>query len=185
LRIDHQQNEKKNFITNHYREQEFMTTHLELATPLIRQAVAEDEAAVRDCAQQAYDRYTGLIGRKPAPMTANFGMQILAGQVNAAFDRQGIFLGFIVFYPDERGMHIESVAVLPSASGQGVGRALVHFCERQARRQDVEVVHLYTNEKMAENLEIYPRLGYIEIERRIENGFHRVFFAKKVRQRAS
>jgi ribosomal protein S18 acetylase RimI-like enzyme len=109
-----------------------MTMRLEFATPLIRQAVAEDETAVRDCAEQAYVRYTGLIGRKAAPMTADFGMQILAGEVNAAFDRQGVFLGFIVFYPDERGMHIESVAVLPSAAGHGVGRALVCFCEHQA-----------------------------------------------------
>jgi ribosomal protein S18 acetylase RimI-like enzyme len=162
-----------------------MTTHLEFGTPLIRQAVVDDEAAVRDCAEQAYARYTGLIGRKPAPMMADFGVQILAGKVNAAFDRQGVFLGFIVFYPDERGMHIESVAVLPSAAGQGIGRALVRFCERKARCQNVEVVHLYTNEKMAENLQIYPRLGYIEIERRVEGGFHRVFFEKKIRQRAS
>jgi ribosomal protein S18 acetylase RimI-like enzyme len=158
-----------------------MNMHLKLATPLIRQAVAEDEAAVRDCAEQAYVRYTCLIGRKPAPMTADFGKQILAGSVHVAFDRQGVFLGFIVFYPDELGMHIESVAVLPSASGRGVGRALVCFCEHRARRQDVEVVHLYTNEKMAENLKIYPRLGFTEIEHRIEDGFHRVFFEKKIR----
>lgn len=160
-----------------------MNTSLEPATPLVRQAVVEDEAAVRDCAEQAYIRYTGLIGRKPAPMTADFGMQILAGQVHIAVDRQRVLLGFIVFYPDERGMHIESVAVLPSAAGQGIGRALICFCEHQANRQDVEVVHLYTNEKMAENLKIYPRLGYIEIERRIEDGFHRVYFEKKIRQR--
>jgi ribosomal protein S18 acetylase RimI-like enzyme len=179
--LHHKGNETQHLINKHYRKQKFMNTYLELSTLLIRQAVAEDEAAVRDCAEQAYVRYIGLIGRKPAPMTADFGMQISAGQVHSAFDRQGVFLGFIVFYPDERGMHIENVAVLPSAAGQGVGRALVRYCERQACYQDVEVVHLYTNEKMAENLKIYSRLGYIEIARRMEDGFHRVFFEKKIR----
>jgi ribosomal protein S18 acetylase RimI-like enzyme len=181
LHLHHKGNETQHLINKHYRKQKFMNTYLELSTLLIRQAVAEDEAAVRDCAEQAYVRYIGLIGRKPAPMTADFGMQISAGQVHSAFDRQGVFLGFIVFYPDERGMHIENVAVLPSAAGQGVGRALVRYCERQACYQDVEVVHLYTNEKMAENLKIYSRLGYIEIARRMEDGFHRVFFEKKIR----
>jgi hypothetical protein len=33
---------------------------------------------------------------------------------------------------------------------------------------------------MAENLSIYPRLGYVEVARRVEDGFNRVFFAKRV-----
>jgi ribosomal protein S18 acetylase RimI-like enzyme len=161
-----------------------MNTHLEITTPFIRQAVAKDEAAVRDCAERAYAGYTGLIGRKPAPMMADFSMQISSGQVHVALDGEEVFLGFIVFYPDELGMHIESVAVLPGAAGQGVGRALVRFCEDQAGRQDIGLVHLYTNEKMAANLKIYARLGYIAIARRIEGGFDRVFFQKKIRQKS-
>lgn len=35
-------------------------------------------------------------------------------------------------------------------------------------------LHLYTNEKMTENLSIYPKLGYVEVGRRTENGFNRV-----------
>lgn len=160
-----------------------MNTCLELTTALIRQAVAEDEVAVRECAERAYGQYTDLLGQKPAPMTADFGKQISAGQVHVALDREGIFLGFIVFYPDALGMHIESVAVLPSAAGRGVGRALVRFCEQQAGRQAIAAVHLYTNEKMTRNLKLYSRLGYVEMARRIEDGFHRVFFRKELSQK--
>jgi ribosomal protein S18 acetylase RimI-like enzyme len=146
----------------------------------ILQAVADDEAAVRDCAEQAYIRHAGLIGRKRAPMTADFDMQISAGQVYVAFDGDRDFVGYIVFYPDERGLHIESVAVLPGAAGQGIGEALVRFCEHEARRQGFKVVHLHINEKMAENLLIFTRLGYVEIARRIKDGFHGVFFEKEI-----
>jgi hypothetical protein len=31
---------------------------------------------------------------------------------------------------------------------------------------------------MTENLSFYPRLGYIEVARRAEHGFNRVFFEK-------
>ena len=113
-------------------------------------------------------------------MTADFYMQISVGQIYVAFSRDGAFLGYIVFYPDERGLHIESVAVMPDAAGQGIGKALVRFCEAEAHRKGFNVVHLYTNEKMAENLLIYPRLGYAETARHIEGGFHRVFFEKEI-----
>jgi hypothetical protein len=33
---------------------------------------------------------------------------------------------------------------------------------------------------MTENLALYPRLGYIEAERCTDNGFERVFFAKRL-----
>lgn len=44
----------------------------------------------------------------------------------------------------------------------------------------MEAVHLYTNEKMVENLAIYPRLGYAETGRRHEDGFNRVYFEKRL-----
>lgn len=33
---------------------------------------------------------------------------------------------------------------------------------------------------MTDNLSIYPRLGYVEVERRLEDGFNRVFFEKRL-----
>ena len=75
-------------------------------------------------------------------------------------------------------MFLENVAVLPAAAGWGIGKSLIAFCETEARRFGLGAVHLYTNEKMIENLAIYPRLGYGEVDRRMEDGFNRVFFVK-------
>jgi ribosomal protein S18 acetylase RimI-like enzyme len=144
---------------------------------MIRQAEAHDEPAIRDCAEQAYARYVPAMGRKPAPMVADFASQIAAGEVYVATDEHGVFQGFIVFYTEEGHILLENVAVLPSAAGRGVGKALIGFCEDAARQRGMNV-HLYTNEKMTENLSIYPKLGYVEVARRTEDGFNRVYFVK-------
>ena len=144
---------------------------------MIRLAEASDEPEIRECAEQAYARYVPLIGRKPAPMVADFAAQIAAGEVYVATDDRDAFQGFIVFYAEEGHILLENVAVLPRAAGRGVGKTLIGFCENAARQCGMNV-HLYTNEKMTDNLSIYPKLGYVEGARRSEDGFNRVYFEK-------
>ena len=147
---------------------------------MIRPATPADEAAIRACAEAAYSRYVAAIGRRPAPMDADYAAHIAAGEAHVAVDGEDRLLGFIVFFEDEGAMQLENVAVSPAATGQGIGKALVAFCETEARRKGLTRVSLYTNEKMTENLNIYPHLGYHETERRTEHGFNRVFFEKRV-----
>ncbi|WP_166360665.1 GNAT family N-acetyltransferase [Pseudomonas akapageensis] len=147
---------------------------------LIRPAVADDEVAVRACAEQAYDQYVAVIGRKPAPMLADYRAQIAAGHVYLCTGEQDGLLGFIVFFPVDQHLFLENVAVTEVARGKGVGKALIQFCETEAVRLGLGSVHLYTNEKMTENLSIYPRLGYVEVQRRSEDGFNRVYFEKRL-----
>jgi ribosomal protein S18 acetylase RimI-like enzyme len=146
----------------------------------IRPAVPDDEQAVRACAEAAYAQYVEAIGRRPAPMVADFAAQIREGVVQVAIDAAERVLGYAVFYPKGGAMHLENVAVLPSESGRGIGRALVAECEAAARRAGLPAVELYTNAKMTANLSIYPHLGYAETGRRHEDGFDRVFFRKEL-----
>lgn len=145
---------------------------------MIRPARAADGPAIRDCAERAYAGYVPLIGRKPAPMEADVAPRIAAGDVHVATGPDGTLEGFIVFYPKDGQMLLENVAVLPRAAGRGIGRALIGFCESEARRRGFTEVHLYTNARMAGNLALYPRLGYVEVGRRSEDGFDRVYFTK-------
>jgi GNAT superfamily N-acetyltransferase len=147
---------------------------------MIRKAVATDEIAIRSCAERAYTRYVAAIGRKPAPMVADFAAQIAEGQVHVAAGDAEEFHGFIVFFPKGDAMFLENVAVEPAAAGSGIGKSLIAFCEAEARRLGLAAVTLYTNEKMVENLSIYPKLGYVETDRRSEDGFNRVFFEKRL-----
>ncbi|MCK0547699.1 GNAT family N-acetyltransferase [Pseudomonas syringae] len=147
---------------------------------MIRIAEASDEFDIRHCAEQAYARYVPVIGRKPAPMTADFITQIATGIVYVATDDQARFQGFIVFHEKDGYFLLENVAVLPSAAGRGVGKALISFCENAARQRGMSAVHLYTNAKMADNLSIYPKLGYVKVAERTEDGFNRVYFEKNL-----
>ena len=54
----------------------------------------------------------------------------------------------------------------------------MEFVEAQARAGGYPEIRLYTHERMIENIGYYDKLGYTEVERRFEDGYHRVFFRK-------
>ena len=54
------------------------------------------------------------------------------------------------------------------------------FAESLARRLDLPAIRLYTNVKMTENLPFYESLGFLEVERRREDGFDRVYFSRSL-----
>lgn len=144
---------------------------------MIRPALPPDEPAIRAIAAAAYARHALAMGRPPAPMLADYAAQIAAGQVWLAL-AGGVPAGLLVCYPQGADMLLENVAVDPRHAGQGIGRKLIAACETMAAAQGLAGVTLYTNIKMAENLILYPRLGYAETARRVEDGFHRVYFRK-------
>lgn len=146
----------------------------------IRSATLSDLPAIRQCAREAYSPYVERIGKEPAPMIADFEKQVRSGIVFVAEDSSARVQGFIVFYMRDDHMHLENVAVSSEHQGEGIGKALIEFCETAARDEGLPTVELYTNEMMTENLTLYPRLGYREIGRWSEDGFNRVFFRKEV-----
>ena len=147
---------------------------------IVRQANLADEDGVCACAEDAYEPYVAAIGGKPAPMTADFRHQISEGLVHVAVNEHEEVDDFIVFFPRDNHMFLENVAVKGSAVSKGIGRRLMMLCEGEASRLGLGSIQLYTNEKMTENLSIYPHLGYRETGRREEDGFSRVYFEKKL-----
>ncbi len=147
---------------------------------IIRPAQQQDVAAVADCAEAAYAKYVARMGKRPAPMVADFAAQIDQGLVFVALEPGEPLLGYVVCYARGDHLHLENVAVRPQAQGRGVGRALIAFAEGKARSEGLTAVELYTNAKMSENLALYPALGYHEMGRRHEEGFDRVFFRKEL-----
>ncbi len=145
----------------------------------IRQADNTDLTAVEECATAAYAIYVARIGRKPAPMVADFAMAIAAGNLFVEVEAETV-RGFVVFYPRGDHIHLENVAVDPRWQRCGIGTRLISFVETEARRLGFARVELYTNARMVENREIYPRLGYVEFDRRIEDGFDRVYYRKNL-----
>lgn len=145
----------------------------------IRLATAEDLTNIQTCARTAYAIYVDRMGLEPAPMNADFASQIEQGQVQTVY-YESAFAGYVVFYSESDHLHLENVAVAPAHAGKGIGKKLLAYVEQAARDQGLAAVELYTNEAMTENLTMYPKLGYVEIERKQQSGFKRVFFRKPV-----
>jgi ribosomal protein S18 acetylase RimI-like enzyme len=145
----------------------------------IRPADAADCDVVVECVRAAYSKYAARIGREPAPMLANYPMLIERGVVHVLTEpnTSGI-RGVIVLWPTDGAMFIENVAVHPYYQGQGLGRRLMAFAEKQARAALLPEVRLYTNEAMMENLAFYAHLGFEETSRRVDEGYSRVFLRK-------
>ena len=146
---------------------------------MIRLAKSDDVVHIKCCAKKAYAPYVERMEKKPAPMIADFA---------ALVDRRDVFVlevdgnlyGYIVCFDTADHFHIENVAVLPEFTGRGYGRKLIGFAETRAQAQGFSRIELYTNEKMRENLTLYPKLGYEEFARQKQDGFARVFFRKQL-----
>jgi ribosomal protein S18 acetylase RimI-like enzyme len=146
----------------------------------IRPALPDDADAVTACVRAAYARYVERIGREPAPMGADYAALIAAGAVWVA-DEAGRIVGVLVLEARPPALQVENVAVAPERQGRGLGRELLAFAERRARGAGLDAVTLYTNERMTENLRLYPALGYAETGRGTQDGYARVFYRKRLR----
>jgi ribosomal protein S18 acetylase RimI-like enzyme len=142
-----------------------------------RPATEEDAPQVTDLVQAAYEHYVDRIGVTPGPMTQDYAWVIRNRELTVAEVGETIS-GVIVFGVDDEGFVIENVAVHPSQRGRGLGRAFLELAEAEAVRTGFDAVHLYTHEKMTENLAWYSRIGYVEYDRRSQHDVTLVYMRK-------
>lgn len=145
----------------------------------IRPAGAADRAAVEAMVAAAYAPWVARLGQRPGPLRDDYASRIAQGAVHVA-ERDGAITGVLVTLPRPGALLLDNVAVAPAAQGRGLGRALIAFAEGLARARGAARVTLYTHERMAENLTLYPRLGYVETGRGVQDGYPRVFFEKRL-----
>jgi ribosomal protein S18 acetylase RimI-like enzyme len=145
----------------------------------LRPAADGDAEAVTLLVGAAYEHYIERIGRKPMPMTLDYGEEIRQKAVTVAEEGEKV-VGVLVLDTTDEGFLIYNVAVHPTQRGTGVGRALLEFAEAEARRAGFDSVYLFTHEKMTENQELYARIGYVEYDRRQIEDLHVVFMRKQL-----
>jgi ribosomal protein S18 acetylase RimI-like enzyme len=142
-----------------------------------RPATGADVSEVAALVNAAYGHYVERIGMLPRPMTDDY-TEVIANQRVTVAESQGTIVGVIVLTVDDEGFLIDNVAVGTSHRGEGLGRALLEFAEAEARLMGFDSIHLYTHEKMTENLAIYSRIGYVEYDRRSQGEFSLVYMRK-------
>ncbi len=154
--------------------------HAELVSrAILRLAVGPDTVAVASVVRAAYLPSVARIGRPPAPMRADHARAIADGAVWVVVVGTEV-AGAITIRDGDDHLMIESVAVTPSMQGRGLGNRLLELAEERARGLGRPEVRLYTNRAITENLTYYRRHGYVEVGRRIDEGFSRVFFTKRL-----
>lgn len=144
-------------------------------TPGLRHATPDDLPAIRALIGAAYSRYLSRMDKPPAPMLRDYGPSVEAG---TTWVTGSPLTAVLTLYPRDDHMYVENIAVDPGAQGRGLGRALMEFAEQEAARRRLSRMALVTHEVMTENQAIYARLGYVEIERRTEDGYRRIYMEK-------
>ncbi|KAJ6139878.1 Acyl-CoA N-acyltransferase [Penicillium samsonianum] len=147
----------------------------------LHKATVEDIPAIRAMVDAAYSKYIERIGKPPAPMTEDWDQVIRTHEVLVLRDNERI-VGSITFHKDEptNSLKIDNVVVDPTTQGRGYGYKMIKYAEVEAQKQGLSSVTLFTNVKMFENVGFYAKLGFMETDRRVEDGFERVYFYKKL-----
>jgi ribosomal protein S18 acetylase RimI-like enzyme len=145
----------------------------------LRPARETDVPRLAELVQAAYGHYVERIGGPPRPMTDDYAEVVRSFDVTVA-ERRGGIVGLIVLGVGDEGFLIDNVAVDPSHQGTGVGRALLEHAERAARSAGHDSIHLYTHERMSENLALYERIGYVEYDRRLHGDACLVYMRKRL-----
>lgn len=146
---------------------------------MIRRAAPADAGALAALVERAYAPWVPVIGRRPAPMQDDYAARCAAGEA-WLLERAGALRGAIVLEDAPDHLWLDNVAVDPASQGQGLGRALMEFAESEARRRLLPEIRLLTNALMRRNIALYARLGFVETDRAEEDGFSRVFMAKRL-----
>lgn len=146
---------------------------------IVRQALAGDAPAARQCVVEAFSPYIARIGRPPAPMLLDFHAHTQDGHIWVA-QHESAIVGALVQYETIEGFYIDTVAAVPHLRGHGVGRELLMFAEHEALRRGFDGLYLCTNSKMVENQALYMKIGYVEYERKHMAGYDRIFYRKSL-----
>lgn len=146
----------------------------------VRVATDEDRAEIRRILIAAFDPYTALIGRPPAPLFLDVERALAAGEVRVAVDLDDTILGFSRSLAEGHSHYVDVLAVDPAAHGRWVGQRLMRVLDQVGRDEGAAALTLYTNVAMEQALHFYARLGFTELERREEDGFARVFLSRPI-----
>jgi GNAT superfamily N-acetyltransferase len=147
---------------------------------MIRLAGPPDRPTVEAIVREAYSLYIERIGKQPGPMLDDYAALIAAGAVSVIEEPDRTIAGVVVLLAKPDHLLLDNVAVRGDRQGKGLGRRLIEFAEAEARRLGHSELRLYTHEKMAENVALYKRLGFVETGRGREAGYDRVFMVMRL-----
>lgn len=146
----------------------------------IRIAADADVPAIARVVHDSFAGFIPLIGRAPWPMFQNYLARVAQGAV-WVLTEDGAIVGVAVLQFNDDHLFIETIAVAPSHQRQGHGRRLLDFVESEARRRNYDETRLHMHLTMTRSIALYRKHGYTEYARTEEDGYHRVYLRKRLR----
>jgi ribosomal protein S18 acetylase RimI-like enzyme len=130
-----------------------------LSALTIRRAGAPDAAMVRQLTREAYAQWVPVVGREPAPMTADYGKAVHEHEIDL-FHAGESLVALIELIVHADHLFIENIAVSPRHQRLGIGHHLLDHAERRARDAGLAELRLLTNQAFASNVRLYQSVGF-------------------------
>lgn len=76
--------------------------------------------------------------------------------------------------------YISRFAVRPDAHSMGIGKALMHAIEKEAKKRGINLLTLHTSSKMTSLVRFYYGMGYYIHSTTTDRGYIRAYFCKEL-----
>jgi GNAT superfamily N-acetyltransferase len=129
----------------------------------IRRAKASDASSLANCIDSAYAVYADR-GIDLPPVSDGIADDIQSNLVWVAVRGRGI-IGGLILIPREDHAILANVAVEPSSTGMGLGRAFIDLAVGEVRNLGLTTLRLTTHADIPENLRLYEHLGWRQTHR--------------------
>jgi putative acetyltransferase len=140
----------------------------------IRPAVSSDAASIASLLYQSFiefqSSYTPAGFAATTPTSEQIRLRMKEGPVWVALHND-VIVGTVSVVPKDKGLYIRGMAVVPSARGLGVGKALLMHVERAAAAEGYKRLFLSTTPFLSSAIRLYENYGF----RRSSEGPHDLF----------
>lgn len=131
----------------------------------IRKAASSDGPALEQCMHAAYQPYTDRIdARDLPPLNVDYAEEIRVAEVWIA-ESDNKVVGALLLATTGDEFSVANLAVHPRFQGNGLGRSLLDFAEKEALGRGYSEMCLSTHSKLSGNISLYRDLGWSEFAR--------------------
>lgn len=146
---------------------------------IIRPAELQDMGSVMDCIKKSFEPYISILRQIPNALNADL-KKIIDSQNLFVATIDDKIVGTIEIIINHESINLEKLSVLPYFRGKGIGKKLISYAEFLAKENRIKKIKLFTNERLIDNIRYFKKNGFSETDKKVENGFKRVYFEKNI-----
>ncbi len=146
---------------------------------VIRQSKINEHKDIKDCVNNAFQKYISVLGGRPSAIDTDFVPLIEKGQMYVAAYNNIIAATMVIIKKKDHFL-LKNVAVDNQFQKRGLGKKLLNFAEKMTLDNDVPVLQIYTNAALPELVSYWSKMGFQEAKRIRKGGHVIVYMSKKL-----